>query len=95
MATVGLSRNLKESYKRSVDPDSIRSIDETNERIEKLKLNNFASHGRGDIPGLTFGSISLSSQIRSKFHPETTKNEVKKKIEFPQLKGPLSPKETI
>lgn len=70
-------------------------MEKVNEKIEKLKVEKLASplHGR-DLPNLSFGSISLSSSIRSKnphVHAETTKNESKLKIEFNTIQNPMSP----
>ena len=61
-----------------------------NDKIEKLKLNNLASPQHRDLPNLSFGSVSLSSTIKSK--AETTKYQSKPKIEFNTIQNPISPK---
>ena len=44
-----------------------------NDKIEKLRLNKLASPLSRELPNLSFGSVALTSTIRSK--AETTKNE--------------------
>lgn len=61
-----------------------------NEKIERLRLNKLASPQNRELPNLSFGSVALTSTIRSK--AETTKNESQIKIEFNTIQNPISPK---